>query len=503
MPIHRIAGGVLTACALATLAALAVTPVDAVADNPQMSCAQVTTIRLPDVKITSAAPVPAATGGVVRAPHCKVNGVIGTEINFSLLLPDTWNQKFMMGGGGGFVGTIDNQAAASVNQGFATVGTDTGHTGTVVDASWALNNVERRVNFGHVAVHRTAEVSKAIVRSYYGEEAKRSYFSGCSNGGRQGMMEAQRYPDDFDGVVAGAPAMDFTGIAAQFMKDLQTLFPDPKNTATPVLSAETMKAVGANILEQCDAADGVNDGVMDDPRTCKIDIATLPLTDVQKAALRKVYAPTANKDGEIFSGQPFGGETEVAGWPLWISGGSPQAAMLRQPSLRFGFGTEFYKYLVFNDPSWDYTKYDLSTWKKDTALTATYLNATDPNLDPFQARGRKLIMWHGWADAGLSALATVKYYEQVEARDAKVRDYARLFMMPGVLHCTGGAGPDNADWASAIVDWVENGKRPDKIIASKMNQGVVARTRPLCPYPQHAVYSGSGSTDEAANFACQ
>jgi feruloyl esterase len=177
--------------------------------------------------------------------------------------------------------------------------------------------------------------------------------------------------------------------------------------------------------------------------------------------------------------------------------------MLKQPSLRFGFGTEFYKYLVFNDPSFDYSKYDLSTWKKDVALTATYLNATDPNLDGFKARRGKLIMWHGWADAGLSALATVKYYEQVEARDAKVRDYVRLFMMPGVLHCAGGAGPDNAEWASAIVDWVEDGKAPEKIIASKMNQGVATRSRPLCPYPQHAVYSGSGSTDEAANFACR
>src|SRR5262249_7668822 len=160
--------------------------------------------------------------------------------------------------------------------------------------------------------------------------------------------------------------------------DLQTLFPDPKNVATPMLSADAMKAVGAKILEQCDAADGVKDGVMDDPRSCKIDIATLPLTDVQKAALKKVYAPTTNKNGEIYSGKPFGGEEEAAGWPLGIGGGGARAAMLRQPSLRFGFGTEFYKYLVFNDASWDYSKYDLATWKKDTALTATYLNATDP-----------------------------------------------------------------------------------------------------------------------------
>jgi len=502
MHIHRLAGGVLVACALSTAVAQAVKPAAAAADNPQIACAQLTTLDLPDVKVTAAAPVAAATTGAVRAPHCKVTGVIGTEIKFALLLPDTWNQKFMMGGGGGFVGTLDNQAIASVNSGFATVGTDTGHTGNVVDASWALNNVERRVNFGHVAVHRTALVSKAIVRSYYGEAAKRSYFSGCSNGGRQGMMEAQRYPDDFDGIVSGAPAMDFTGIAAQFLKDIQAQHPDPKNV-TPVLPPDTMKAIGAKILDACDAADGVKDGVIDDPRSCKVDIAALPISDAQKTALKKIYAPTVNKDGEIFSGQPYGGENEPGGWPTWISGGNPQIAMLKQPSLRFGFGTEFYKYLVFNDPSWDYSRYDLATWKKDTALTATYLNATDPNLDAFKSKGRKLIMWHGWADAGLSALATVKYYEQVQARDAAVRDYARLFMMPGVLHCAGGPGPDNVDWASAIVDWVENGKAPERLLASKMSEGAATRTRPLCPYPQHSTYKGSGSTDDAANFVCK
>jgi feruloyl esterase len=473
------------------------------ADNPRASCTQLTSLKLPDVKISEAVVVLAATTGAVRAPHCKVSGVIGTEIKFALLLPDTWNQKFMMGGGGGFVGTIDNQAASSVNLGFATVGTDTGHAGNVVDASWALNNLERRVNYGYVAVHRTAEVAKAIVRSYYGADASRSYFSGCSNGGRQGMMEAQRYPDDFDGIVAGAPAMDFTGIAAQFMKDIQTLFPDPKNAATSLVPAETMKLVGSKILDICDAADGVKDGVMDDPRACKVDFNALPITDVQKAALKKVYAPTTNKDGEIFTGQPFGGETEPGGWPMWISGGNPQLAMLKQPSLRFGFGTQFFKYFVFNDPSWEYSRYDLATWKKDTELTASFLNATDPNLDAFKGKGHKLIMSHGWADAGLSPLATIKYYDAVKSRDPNVNDYFRLFLMPGVLHCGGGAGPDSADWTAAIVDWVEKGKAPERIIASKTTNGAVARTRPLCQYPQRAIYKGSGSTDDEANFVCR
>jgi tannase/feruloyl esterase len=493
MFMYRFVGGVVLACALSAAAS---------ADTPATSCSELAKLKLPDVKITEAVAVPAATTGAVRAPHCKVNGVIGTEIRFALLLPDTWNQKFMMGGGGGFVGTLDNQVASSVNGGFATVGTDTGHAGNVVDASWALNNLERRVNYGYVAVHRTAEVAKAIIRSFYGREIARSYFSGCSNGGRQGMMEAQRYPDDFDGIVSGAPAMDFTGIAAQFMKDIQALFPDSKNP-TSLVTAETMKVVGAKILEICDAADGVKDGVMDDPRACTVDLNTLPIADAQKAALKKVYAATTNKDGEIFPGQPFGGETEAGGWPLWISGGTPQLAMLKQPSLRYGFGTQFFKYFVFNDPSWDYSHYDLATWKKDTELAASFLNATDPNLDAFKAKGRKLIMSHGWADSGLSALGTIKYYEQVQARDGKSGDYFRLFMMPGVLHCGGGTGPDNADWTAAIVDWVEHNKAPDRIIASKMSEGIATRTRPLCPYPQHAVYKGSGSTDDAANFACK
>ena len=188
-----------------------------------------TMLKLPDVKITDATAVPAATTGAIRAAHCRVNGVIGGDIQFSLLLPDEWNRKFVMGGGGGFVGGIENQARASVNAGYATVGTDTGHKGGITDASWALNNPERQVNFGYLAVHRTAEVAKAIVRSYYGANEARSYFSGCSNGGRQALMEAQRYPDDFDGIVAGAPAYDFTGIGAQFIKDIQAAFPDPRD----------------------------------------------------------------------------------------------------------------------------------------------------------------------------------------------------------------------------------------------------------------------------------
>ncbi len=465
-------------------------------------CAQLTQLQLPDIRVTEAAAVPAGAG-TIKVAHCRVAGVIGTEIKFSLLMPDAWNRKFLMGGGGGFVGTVQNQAQSVVNAGYATAGTDTGHAGGTTDATWAHDNLERQVNFGYLAVHRTAEASKAILRSYYGSPQTRAYFSGCSNGGRQALMQAQRFPDDFDGIVAGAPAADFTGIGAQFIKDVRAQFPDPKNL-TPLLSPETMRTVAAQILDACDALDGVKDGVMEDPRRCKVNVSTLTgLSAAQQAALKTIYAPTRAGGDTVFPGQPFGGEGDNAGWPAWISGAAPAPGQAAAPSLRYAFGTQLFRYLVLDDPDWDYTKYDLSTFRSDSKRAASFLNATNPDLDAFKAKGHKLLLWHGWSDAGLSPLGTIKYYESVQARDPKLDEYVRLFLMPGVLHCAGGAGPDNADWAAAIDGWVESGKAPARVIAQKGSGAAAARTRPLCPYPQHAVYVGTGSTDQAENFACK
>jgi len=466
-------------------------------------CAQLTQLTLPDVRITEAVAVPAPATGPIKVAHCRVAGVIGTEIKFSLLMPDEWNHKFVMGGGGGFVGAIDNQALSTVNDGYATVGTDTGHQASLIDASWALNNEERKINFGYLAVHRTAETSKAIIRSYYGAPQTRAYFSGCSNGGRQALMEAQRYPDDFDGIVAGAPAADFVGIGAQFIKDVRAQFPDPKNL-TPLLPPDVLRSVASQVLEKCDALDGVKDGVMDDPRQCKVDVATLTgLSAAQQAALKTIYAPTRAGNETAFPGQPFGGEGEGAGWPAWISGATPREGQPPAPSLRYSFGTQLFKYLIFNDPNWDYTTYDLSTWRTDTKRAGAIINATNSDLSAFKGKGRKLLIWHGWSDAGLSPLATIKYYDEVKKRDPKADGYVQMFLLPGVLHCAGGPGPDRVDWATAIDGWVESGKAPSRIIAQKGTGAAVTRTRPLCPYPQHAVYSGTGSTDQAENFACK
>jgi hypothetical protein len=472
------------------------------AQSERRGCSELTMLRLPDIRIDEAVAVPAASSGAVRAAHCRVNGVIGTEIRFSLLLPDSWNQKFFMGGGGGFVGSIQNSAESTVNLGFATAGTDTGHQGNGTDASWAHNNIERQVNFGYLAVHRTAEAAKAIIASYYGTAPARNYFQGCSRGGGQALMEAQRFPADFDGIISGAPAYDWTGIAAAMIRNMQAVFPDPRKMDALLFTPDLLKSVETKIVENCDKQDGVSDGVIDDPRQCKFDVNTLPLTAAQKNALKVIYAPTGNQDGEIYPGQPVGGEGQTAGWPLWITGVKP-AQPGQAPSLRFAFGTGIFKYLVFNDPDWDYSKYNLANWKKDTAFAASFLNATNPDLSAFNARGGKLILWHGWADPALTPLASIRYHEQVYARDPKAASYFRMFLMPGVLHCGGGAGPDVADWTTAIVDWVENGKAPERVVATKAAKGAVSRSRPLCPYPQKSVYSGTGSTDDERNFACR
>ena len=492
--------------AQASLGGLGARPADTptVVSMKAGDCASLKSLQLPDTKITSAAPVVAGATAGVRAGHCAVDGVVGREIRFRLLLPDQWNRKFMMGGGGGFVGGVDNQAIGSINAGYATVGTDTGHQGVATSARWALDDLERQLNFGHVGVHRVAETAKAIVRHYYNAPIERAYFNGCSNGGRQALMEAQRYPDDFDGIVAGAPAADFTSIGAQFIKDIKALYPDPASLAAAPFTADTLKSVESQIVAKCDAVDGVTDGLFEDPRRCTVDVATLTgLTDAQKGVLKTVYGETRNRDGVIYPAQPVGSEGEPSAWAGWITGPNTLVMSLQKaPSLRFAFGTEMFKYFIFNDPNWDYTKYDFSTFHKDAARAASFLNATSPNLDAFKASNGKLIIWHGWSDPALSALGTIQYVDAVRARDAASRDYLRTFLMPGVLHCFGGPGPDRADFVAALENWVEKGVAPERIIASKQEGGKPVRTRPLCEYPLRAVYSGSGSIDDEKNFTC-
>jgi feruloyl esterase len=450
-------------------------------------------LRLPDVSLDSV---------THSASHLEVKGVIGGHIHFELLLPDTWNGRFAMGGGGGFVGTVQNSARFSVNLGYATVGTDTGHQAEPgYLAGWALDNLEAKVNFGYLAVHRTAEVAKALIRAYYHSDSAYSYFLGCSRGGGQAMMESQRYPNDFDGIVAGAPAFNWPGLAALAVTIAKTLYPDPAHLDSTVITKEALQKLQAGILEQSDAQDGLKDGIIQDPASARFDLSKVPgLTDDQRKAIAVIYEGARDSKGPIYPGFSPVAECVPEQWIAWLTGPAPMLAKDHAADLLFAFGTQIFKYLIFNNPDWDYTTYDFSNFDRDARLAASYLNATNPDLAAFKARKGKLILWHGWADTALPAQGTIDYYRQVQLQDPAASEYCRLFLVPGCLHCGGGPGAADVDWLSVIVDWVEHGKAPDKLIASKKENGKVVMTRPLYPYPEHAAYQGTGDPNSADSF---
>jgi hypothetical protein len=480
-------------------------------------CAAVSALRLPDVRFTEHRYVAAdaAARGPVHVGHCRATGVIGTEIGFTVWLPDEWNGRFLMVGGGGYVGSVPGPGTA-VDRGYAVTSTDTGHQADGVDARWALLNLERQVNFAYLAVHRTAETAKYIVGQYYSKDPQHAYFVGCSTGGRQGLMEAHRFPDDFDGVVSGAPVFDWTRALAAGLKNSQAAFPDPASLAKPLVTPDNLTLLQGRVLQACDALDGVTDGVIDDPTACKFDVATIPacandvqaadcLTRPQRAAIRRIYAPLTDDKGVVYEGQPVGAEAASGGWQTWITGSERAFTATGQPALGWAFPTQFFKYFVFADPSWDYSRYDVAkNWRRDTALWTSLLNAENPDLTAFRARHGKLLLYHGWADPALNPLATIRYYKDVVSRDGRAAEDVRLFLLPGVLHCAGGPGPDQFDKIAPIVDWIENGAAPSTFVVKKAAAGQQpARSRPACAYPAKAVYKGDGSTDDAANFVCK
>lgn len=487
-------------------------------------CGGLASLKLKDATITAqdvaAGAFKPATGSA--APYqnlsafCRVQGVLkpssDSDIQFEVWLPSSgWNGKYQGIGNGGFAGSIQYALlGAGVRNGYATSSTDTGHQGSAIDGEWALGHYEKIVDFGYRAIHDTAEVSKAIVQAFYGGAAKHSYFAGCSNGGRQALLEAQRYPADYDGIIAGAPANFITHHLEGFVWNAQALDQAP-------LPASKMKAIEAAALEACDAMDGVKDGVIDDPTKCHFDPEKLLcsgaesdgcLTQAQIGTLKKIYAgPKTSKGEQIFPGYLPGGETGPGGWPGWITG------MGTAKSLQFAFAKGFFADMIFSDANWDFRKFDFD---KDTKVAddkgARNFNAVDPNLKPFKDRGGKLIIFHGWSDAAIAPVNTVNYYKSVVSKmGAKQADaFVELYMVPGMQHCGGGPGPNDFgalvpnsldpehSMAKALERWVEEGVAPKDVIAKN-----AARTRPLCPYPQMAKYKGSGNTDDAANFTCQ
>jgi feruloyl esterase len=426
---------------------------------------------------------------------CRVSAtlrpVADSQIGIEVWLPASgWNGNLQSVGNGAWAGSISYPAmATALGQGYATASTDTGHTGN--NADFITGHPEKVVDFAYRAVHEMTVAAKAISGAFYGSLVKYSFWNGCSTGGRQAFSEAQRFPNDYDGIVAGAPAFYTTRlqgeqvwVAAEAHRDEAAYIPPAK-----------YPAMHKAVLDACDALDGVKDGVLENPERCHFDPSVLAckgadtpdcLTGPQVEFAKRMYAGPAG----IFPGVEPG--TEL-GWNM-LAGPKPM-----------GLAVEVYKYLVFNDPSWDYKAFDAS---KDIAKAEktihSLMDSSDPNLRPFIAHGGKLLIYHGWADPGVPPMGSVNYYKSVvETVGTKATDSVRLFLVPGMGHCQGGDGTDKFNMVQAMENWMSSNKPPERIEASHMTKGQVDKTRPLCAYPQVAVYTGSGSTNEAANFVCK
>jgi feruloyl esterase len=470
-----------------------------------------------EIKIESAVIVPASAG---IPEYCDVRGTIWPEARYAVKLPTTWNNRFYTVGNGGLAGTIPLAAMeVGLRRGFATAGTDTGHDAAKEpDATFArpgLNNpnAQRKVtDFAYLSVHETAMLGKQILKAYYGDAPRYSYWAGCSQGGRQGLIEAQRFPDDFDGYIVGAPVLNLSGTHWRHLWNAQT------QAGPGAIAIEKLHLLASAVYKKCDAIDGLEDGLLDDPRSCVFDpAADLPrcpadvngpscFTRAQAEALQKIYAGVKSSAGKLlFPGQPLGAETFApardgiirSGWDGTISGDAG-GLMLTESYMRY------MDLDPLPGPSWNYRSFDFDTDPARTAKFAAKFNATNPDLQPLKRRGGKIIHYHGWADPLATALMSIDYYESVLQKmgGKDTRDFYRLFLIPGMFHCGGGPGCGTVDWLTAIVDWVEKGIAPEKMIGAQVVGGETKRTRPLCPYPAVAKYKGTGSIDAAENFTC-
>jgi feruloyl esterase len=501
------------------LGALLLTAALSPAASGAASCSSLASLALPDTTITSAESVPAGsyTGlppGKSAPPiqafknlpeFCQVTAVLkptpDSEIKIEVWMPTSgWNGKLLSVGNGGWSGWIGHQGMAqSIRLGYATAGTDTGHSGDGGDASFALGHPEKLVDSGYRSTHLMTIEAKAIIAAFYGNGPQLSYWNGCSKGGQQGLMEAQRYPDDYNGIIEGDPANFWTHLMFETMWPAEVSLKDPANYIPPSKYELIHKAA----LDACDKLDGVQDGLIEDPTRCHFDPKTLEctgpdsptcLTAPQVESARKIYmGPRNPRTGkQIFPGEEPGSELE---WGGLAAGPEPM-----------GIPVSYFKYVLFKNPDW---KWQTLNFDQDVALAdkldANILNAMNPNLKAFKAHGGKLLMYHGWSDPAIVPLVSVHYYQSIVKAmggAARTEDFARLFMVPGMYHCGGGPGTDDFDKVGVLEQWVEKGVAPEKIIAAHKTKGVVDMTRPLCPYPKFAHWSGSGSTNDAANFAC-
>jgi len=476
----------------------------------QPSCEALKSLSLPNVTITTAEFVPASTqaagrgaqGGALPA-HCRVAATLtpsaDSHIEMELWMPaENWNGKFLAVGNGAWAGNIQtNNIADGLRRGYAAASNDTGHKGG--SASFVLGHPEKLIDFGDRSMHEMAVQSKSIIQAFYKRAPQLSYYEGCSTGGRQGMMEAQKYPEDFDAIIAGAPVYNMVHLNISQVSLQVGMLREPAKLVPPAKVSLFANAV----MAACDEKDGVKDGIISEPRKCKFDPSVLLckdggdgadcLTRTQLENAKTVYSPVTTSKGEVvYPGRSPGFES---GWRIPTPG--------QQLNPLFG---DMPRYVGRQDANWDVMSFNLDTDLALALKNGGFVEANDPDLAKFKARGGKLLFYHGWADPGPAPENTINYYEAVKNKlgGGKQDDWMRLFLLPGVGHCGGGVGPDQADFLGAIEQWKESGKAPDQIVATRRagRGGQTEMSRPLCPFPQVARYSNSGSTNDAKNFTC-
>lgn len=418
-----------------------------------------------------------------------------SDIGIEVWLPiDGWNGKFLAVGSGGWGGSIAyNAMADALRRGYAASATDDGHAGG--SASFIMGHPEKFIDFAYRAEHEMTLEAKALIKAFYGRDPRYSYWDGCSGGGREGLLQAARYPDEFDGIIAGDAANVRRNAWALWLAN-QTF----KNAADYIPPSK-YGMIHQAVLDACDANDGLKDGLIENPESCRVDFKKLEckaedradcLTARQVQTAQTMISPAADAKGTIFfPGLEPGTELR---WGRLAGGPAPADLFLDQ-----------FRYIVYQDPDWDWRTFDLDRDAAKANAIDKDVDELDPNLTEFKKHNGKLLLYHGWADQQVAPGSTVDFYKSVldmSGDPAPAPEWIRLFMIPGMGHCTGGEGPDTFDKIGVMEQWVEHGKAPTEIVASHRTAGKVDRTRPLCPYPAVARYKGSGSIDEAMNFSC-
>ena len=522
---------------ITVLAACAAQAQDAAPQLP--ACGALASFTLPDVRIVSAAvqsePVKSDLGNTLPLPpFCRVLGVATptprSQIGFEVWLPlKDWNGRYAQVGNGGLAGVFFHELMAQMlTRGYAVAATDDGHKGSPVDGTWAIGEPEKVRDYAERAVHLTNGIGRQVTARHYGTAPKRNYFFGCSAGGREGLIEAQRHPEDFHGIVVGAPAIEWSNLLAAFVWNAQALHASDATFIPP----DRLPAIQAAAIASCDTQDGVKDGIVSNP-ACRFDPGVLAcgressgescLTTPQIDALKKIYDGLRDGAGRpIAPGYFPSGEAEVAAF-----GGGPRAYIFgeaRGQSLNILFATGHFGGLVFERRDWDYRSFDFARdLPVARAKLGALMDASDPDLSAFAKSGGKLLHYHGLLDGSIPAQMSTSYYDAVVAKTGsreRTAGFYRLFLAPGVLHCGFGPGPHafgnlgppgpldaEHDTLMALERWVEQGVAPARIVATRYRDDDPARgvlmTRPLCPYPQVARWDGRSPTGEAASFNCE